>query len=389
MKVLQIPSWYLPEGGQFCLYQSQALIQEGIEVQILANVTLPWRTYKWKIFSYPFMSFFTIENAIPILRNYFWRIPFLDTLNNKRWINKTVKLFDKYQKKNGLPDIIHAHSSMWAGAAAAIIKEKYKIPYVITEHRGRFSENSEQNASLLPPKYNNDIKLAFSNAAAIIAVSNQLHKKISVYTDGKQQIHTISNIVDTDFFQIERKATNDSENFVFITTNSYDNAKAYDILLPAFDIVNSKFPNTVLYILGSGFENANFKAIFDNTKAKNKIHFPGYQNKDGVLKHLTYADCFVLSSRTESQSVAVLEAMCCGLPIVCTKAVPIEVASNTAAITCNTNDIEALATAMLKMIENYAEYNAIEIRKHAVSICSKDLVTTKIIDVYKSILNDY
>ena len=115
MRVLQLPSWYIPEGGMFCTEQSIALKQVGVEVHILANVALPWRKYKSRIYSFPRKPFFTEENGITLLRYYAKRIPFADMWNMKLWVRNTLRLYDMYFEKFGHPDIIHTHISLWAG----------------------------------------------------------------------------------------------------------------------------------------------------------------------------------------------------------------------------------------------------------------------------------
>jgi len=385
MKILQLPSWYLPQGGQFCLNQSLALQEQGIEVHILANVVLPWRKYKFSVFRYPIKPFFTEENGIPMYRYYSWRYPFVDIPNIEKWVKKTVDLFGEYKEKYGLPDIIHVHSSMWGGYAAALIKEKYGVPYVITEHRGHFSSNSQSEINLFKSFYHPFLREAFFHADKIIAVSNQLHEKISSY--GNKEITTISNIVDTNFFAFsERKKRNVS--FTFINANSFDYAKGYDVLLPAFEKVCQSYPKSRLVLLGNGFNSPTFLEMYNKLDCKRNILFPGFQNAEGVRKYLLDSDCFVLSSRIESQSISVLEAMSCGIPVVCTKTVPAEIAHPDVAIQCEINSVESLSDAMCQMIASYALYVPQRISQFAKSICSSEVVSEKLITVYKEVLKN-
>jgi L-malate glycosyltransferase len=386
MKILQLPSWYMPEGGMFCTEQSIALQQLGVEVHILANVVLPWRKYNWRLFTYPFKPFFATEHSIELLRYYGWRIPFADLPNMHVWVTNTLRLFALYTKKYGKPDIIHAHSGMWAGFAASIIKKRYGIPYVITEHRGRFSENSQDTEKLLPKTYTRYLVQAFSQADSIVTVSNQLANRIRTYAGERVPITTISNVVDTDFFTPNDAATK-SNIFTFMNANSYHYAKGYDILLAAFEKVHTTYPSTQLLLLGTGFEDNQFQIQLNRLSAKNNILFKGYQSAEGVRRYLRKSDCFVLSSRIEAQPVAVLEAMSCGLPIVCTEVVPNEIATETVAVRCQTNHVEELAKAMIYVIENKQRFNAQKIRAQAVAVCSRKAVGKQLISIYNGILH--
>ena len=385
MKILQLPSWYLPEGGQFCQHQSIALLEAGIEVSILANVILPLRKYKFSIFTFPLKAFYTKEDGISIFRYYAWKIPFFEFLNMKKWVHKTVSMCEQHIAKNGKPDLIHAHSSMWAGYAAALIKRKYGIPYIITEHRGRFSENSKDTEKLFKPFYTKYLVKSFSNANAIILVSNQLKRRINGFCTREVPFYTISNILDTSLFRL-KKGSLLKFPFVFMNANSFDPAKGYDILLPAFDKVCEKHPSATLYLLGENFDNDEFLGIIENIKHKKNIILTGLQNSNGVLKFMHKSHAFVLSSRIESQSISVLEALSCGIPIVCTKAVPEEITPPFAAIRCDSNSVEELYVAMVEMIDNYDSFDSLAISNFANSICSKEKVVSELLKVYTSIV---
>lgn len=386
MKILQLPSWYLPQGGQFCLNQSLALQEQGIEVHILANVVLPWRKYKFSVFRYPITPFFTEENGIPIYRYYSWRYPFVDIPNIEKWVKKTVCLFDKYKEKYGLPDIIHVHSSMWGGYAAALIKEKYGVPYVITEHRGIFGAVSDYAKSLLKFSYLPRLSKSFSNADYIIPVSSQLIPKIQEICERNVKIKSIPNILDTDFFYpIERKKLIQGV-FTFVSVNGFNPSKGYEFLLPAFDLVCDECPNVHLRVVGENFEKKEFQLLLNQTKNKDKISFAGEVDRAGVRQELWNSDAFVIASRIEAQSVATIEAMSTGLPVVGTSITPKEILTEECGYIVPIEDIPALADGMVKMIKNKKFFDGNKISEHTKMMVSKKKITSQLIDVYKEVL---
>ena len=387
MKVLQLPSWYIPEGGQFCLEQSKALKKQGINVKILANVTLPWKKYNINILKYPISTFWSTEENIETFRYYSWRIPLLHMENITKWINKTLTLFDEYIKQVEKPDIIHTHSSMWGGVAAARIKEKYNIPYVLTEHQGLFGQKSNLSKEQILPEYVPLYKEAFSNADYIIPVSEQQIKKISSFFNKEEiPIKAISNIVDIDFFSSSNNKK-DNEKFIFFTANSYCAEKAYDILLPAFDIVCEEISNVQLRIAGRNFlNNKEFCSLLKTTKNKEKIEFCGYLSPLEIRNELWNADSFVLSSRIESQSISVLESLSTGLPVVCTEVVPKQVCKDFCGYHVPIENPEALAQAMIEMVKNRKNFDKQKIRSHVESIASPQVVASQIIEIYEEVL---
>lgn len=385
IKVLQLPSWYPPEGGAFCLEQSVELKKLGIDVQILANVTLPWKKYGFKLLSYPFRSFSTIENIIDVYKYYSWRIPFLHMQNIDKWINQTVKLFDTYIKKHQAPDFIHAHSIMWAGVAAARIKEKYGIPYILTEHWSAFSEKSGWSKSLLE-RYDHLIKEGFSTPSYVITVSDEIQPAVAKYKPKEVQMTTISNIVDTVFFYPPSERPVNSC-FKFVCLNSYCPEKGYDILLSAIDILHKQNLKFEINIAGGRFNNKEYQNFLANCKGKEHITHIGFLNRREVREALWTADAFLLPSRDESQSIATLEALATGLPVVCTDVVPKAVCKDFCGYHVPIENPEALAQAMIDMINNRKNFDEQQIRNHVESIAAPQVVASKIIEVYKEVLS--
>lgn len=383
-RILQLPSWYLPEGGEFCRDQSLFLKRKGLEVHILANVALPWKKYKLKALTFPWHSFESMEDGLLTFRYYYRRIPKLDKANILAWSKRTMILFDEYVKIYGKPDLIHAHSCMWGGYAAYLIKQKYDIPYVITEHRGRFGLRSTLAKEGFIPVYKPFLEKGFSNASYVIPVSQQLIAKIKEFLLKEVPIEVVSNILDTDFFHyLPRERT---DNFTFITVNSFSQPKGYDILLPAFDRLCNNIPNVMLVIVGDNFEDKTFQKILSGCMHRDRIVFTGWKDSRGVLSELQKADSFVLASRVEAQSIAVLEAMSTGLPVVCTEVVPEAIVTPKEGYRVPVEDVAALADAMKTMIFNRDKFDYKAISAHVNSVSGPDVVTEQLISIYEKVL---
>lgn len=385
MKIVQLPSWYLPEGGQFCLHQSLALQEAGIDVHILANVVLPWRKYRFSVLTYPLRAFFTTENKLPIYRYYSWKYPFVDEPNIKKWAYKTVRLFDTYQKEHGLPDIIHAHSSMWAGYAASLIKEKYGVPYVITEHRGIFGLATEYAKNKFKQAYHPYLKKAFSNANYIIPVSSQQITKIKSYGADDTKIRTIPNILDCSFFHPITRERKQDQAFVFISVNGFNPYKGYEFLLPAFDLACQQEPNIRLRIVGEDFHKKAFQKLLKACQHSDKISFAGEINREGVRKELWAADGYVIASRTEAQSVSTVEALSTGLPAVGTSVTPKEILTEDCGYIVPVENVKALADAMINLVRNKSNFDGSKISEHVKKIVSREVITNELIAVYKQV----
>ena len=91
------------------------------------------------------------------------------------------KSVDNHIREFGVPDLIHVHSSMWGGYVASFIKQKYGIPYVITEHRGRFGYITSLAQAKFKSWYPVPLRQALSHADMIIPVSKCLNNKLQSY----------------------------------------------------------------------------------------------------------------------------------------------------------------------------------------------------------------
>ena len=120
-KTLVIPSWYPPDGGQFFQDHAEALAEAGFQVDVLVNRTIGLT--QLKISERSTLHRFQVSklNGTQVVRSCYIKWPKNELLNIQRWSNSTVKLFRRYERTFGKPDLILAHSSIWAGYAASHI----------------------------------------------------------------------------------------------------------------------------------------------------------------------------------------------------------------------------------------------------------------------------
>lgn len=78
--------------------------------------------------------------------------------------------------------------------------------------------------------------------------------------------------------------------------------------------------------------------------------------------------CFVCSSRTETLSCVLNEAAACGKPVISTRCGgPEDIVTEETGLLVPVDDVEALAGAMLRMLDTAADYDPQRIRELTVS----------------------
>jgi glycosyltransferase involved in cell wall biosynthesis len=92
--------------------------------------------------------------------------------------------------------------------------------------------------------------------------------------------------------------------------------KGLDVLIQAWQRVKTVISQAKLVILGEGSERAGLETLVMESNLTGQVYLPG--QVENVTQYLQAADLFILPSRAEGLSNALLEAMAMGLPVVAT-----------------------------------------------------------------------
>jgi len=287
-----------------------------------------------------------------------------------------IYLYKKIINEQGKPDIIHAHFS-GIGFVASILKEKYNIPFVLTEH---FS-------GIMKQPITKDIfkiaKIAYSKADKIIAVSPEL--KNIIYEKFEKNAIYIPNIVDTNLFSYANK---DNKNtFSFVSVGSLIYGKRMDLTIEAFIDAFKGSDKVFLTIFGEGPERQKLEELVRINKMEKQIKLMGMQSRKVISDYLKKSDCFVLASQAETFGVAYIEAMASGLPVIATKCGgPESFVDERNGMLIPVDNKDALVTAMKNMYSGKYKYDKKTISADTIKKFSPKTISKKLIDVYEDAL---
>lgn len=392
MKILVIPSWYPPVGGSFFREHSEGIHQQGYDVDVLVCEVRSMKKLTLKdIISPAYRNRITEsnENGLRVIREIYWKLPKNQILNAKRWTKNVCRLFDYYIKKYGKPDIIHVHCTLYAGYAASFIAQKYNIPYIVMENRGRFVHNNPHAADMLENFQLPMAQKALFYASHVVTVSDSIQPKfIEIEPSVKDKISSVPNPVDVEFFTLP-DTPRTTEPFVFFTLGKLIPLKGIDVLLRAYAKAVPEFDNAVvLRIGGSGEEEKNLKQLTENLKLSGKVHFLGQLDRENVKKEMQNANTFVLSGRFEAFGCVYVEALATGLPVIATKSGgPQSIVTQQTGFIVDVENTEQLKNALLKMVKNYHSFDSTVIRNYAVDKFSKENVAKKNVELFRSVFN--
>lgn len=389
MNILVIPSWYPPTGGEFFREHSIALAKVGLNMHVLAGVEIGLTRYpgaylcKWR-------SKTNLIEGVTEKQRYIRRIPLLNKQNALLWAGRIMKMYEKHTDGLQHPDLIQTHSSMWAGLAAARIKQKWGTPFVITEHRGRFTGIGQLAPKLIKAWHKPLLSEAFQFADHIVTVSASLQKTIKdIYPPCSSKLSVIPNMTDTGFFTPAIQQSRKTTSFTFLCIAHLEPLKGIDMLMHAFSLLQQRLKQeTRLIIAGGGPERKRLHRLKKSLNLENKVEFTGPLQKKEILQHMQLADAFVLPSHHEAFGIVLIEAMACGLPLIATRSGgPDHIVSEKTGLLCTPGDAQSLCLAMQKMCMQYHLYDKEMIRALCVSKYSLEAVSARYAELYTKLLH--
>lgn len=389
IRILIIPSWYPPDGGFFFKEHSETLSGEGCEVDVLYNRIIGVR----KLRNVPFGELdsfrVNLENGIRVIRSWSFKFPGNEPLLARRWISSTHRLYKKYHKKFGEPDLILAHSGIWGGCAAEQISRTYGIPYIITEHRSFLVFSSPESKQQLNSLYRRMLPGAYRNANRLIAVSASMKPGLlEVAPDIEDKITVVPNMVDGNFFSYPEAERNNNP-FVFLSAGRLVKFKGLDYLLRAFAGLKSMVDVTIrLKIIGRGEERENLEALADELGIAEAVEFTGRISREEVSRGYREANCFVLPSLYEAFGVVLIEAMASGLPVIATRSGgPEHIVENPCGYLTEPGNVDALRDSMAEMIRNYSSFRQSDIRDYTLSKYGNREIAREYLKIFKNCLH--
>ena len=240
------------------------------------------------------------------------------SLNPAREVRRIIEDFE--------PDIIHIQMLMWIGQATMRYAVKHEIPVIATNHA--MPENLMDNLKLLAP-LSRPINYVLREYGA------RFHAKADYVTMPTDSAITmfgaldkvsvpmiaISNGIDLERFRPakDKKALRKQFKLPDVPLVTYvgrlDAEKHIPILIKAFADVHKEL-GAHMVIVGSGGEVENLEYMADDFGVGEHVTFTGKVSDDDLVLLQQVGDVFAMPSPAELQSIATLEAMASGQPVI-------------------------------------------------------------------------
>jgi colanic acid/amylovoran biosynthesis glycosyltransferase len=201
------------------------------------------------------------------------------------------------------PDILHAHFGRRPADFCMLVKLLTGTPFTFTTHGFDVHSDPAKNYRLKTSLSVKQITISYFNKRAMVDKFKVPAEKIEVIRCG----------VD---FKYPLPAPGHSSENMIISVARLEYIKGLDVLIRACGMLSDEGVRYRCAIVGDGPLRERLKNLVSELKLKNKVTLLGPRTHDEVFALLGGAGVMVLPSRSESLSVALMEAMACGVPVI-------------------------------------------------------------------------
>ena len=298
-------------------------------------------------------------------------------------IRAYFKTFKTIIKQYGKPDILHLHISLPLGIIAARLSRKYNIPLILSEHWSIYQPQNRGQISTLQRWQMNYI---FKTVRHITTVSDNLHQAITDTIPTAQRISftQVSNAINTKLFCPGEPTAYDRKQLLHISTLE-NRAKNITGILRTIKTLSEQRNDFELNIIHD-LENPVVRQYIQQEHLEDIVHLLGKKSEEEVAHAIQQCDFLVQVSNYENQPCVLLEAFCCGKPVITTPVGGIpEIINEQNAMVVAPHDEKALLETLNDMLDHFTTFSADGISKEASDKYAAEIIGKKFLLTYRHV----
>lgn len=193
-----------------------------------------------------------------------------------------------------------------------------------------------------------------------------------------------------DISEVRRKLNLKEGDLFLLAVGRLAHQKGFDNLIDAVPALIEKHPHLTVNICGGGALMEDLQSQISKLGISDHVKLLG--NWSNVAPLLAIADLFILSSRFEGLSRAMLEAMAAGVPVVATKVQGVEevITDGVHGLVVPPEDPVELSRALMHMVEHpeLRKQMGAAAQKHIMSFYTTDVMFARLFDLVTNLLNE-
>jgi glycosyltransferase involved in cell wall biosynthesis len=232
-------------------------------------------------------------------------------------------------------------------------------------------------------------RLVYERASVILGLSPNTTTQIAGRWPAlNARLRTVVYPVDTDRFQPGGEPAHPP--YLLLTARIRDTRKNVDLLLRAFALVRAELPGIRLVVAGDDPLPGTSRLVAE-LGLGDSIVFAGHVPADDLPALYQRATLFVFPSLQEGLGISVLEAMACGLAVICTRCGGPEgiVQDMVTGLLTPNGDVEALTQAILKLLREHDLRRAMGTagRRYALENFARRKVEARLTDAFRDVFD--
>lgn len=216
-------------------------------------------------------------------------------------------------------DIVNTHFAIPTGPAGFCIAKFLKIPNVLSVHGGDIYDPSKSLSPHRIPLLSLVVEFGLNNADCVVAQSQDTKNNTYKHYNFKDKIEIIPLGIKKPFFS--KKTRNDfgfnDDDFLICSIGRLIKRKDLENGLKVLAETKENNMEFKFIVIGDGPEKNRLKMLAAELKLSDKVIFMGNVSDDVKFQVLSNSDIYFSSALHEGFGLVFLEAMECGLPVLC------------------------------------------------------------------------
>jgi glycosyltransferase involved in cell wall biosynthesis len=281
-------------------------------------------------------------------------------------------------------DLVHAHTALRDGTAAAWLAERHRVPMVLTEHTGPFSLLTSRRM------LRRQTERAINRADRVFAVSAALRRDIAaqVFLQRPERLEVLGNGIDIAIFNEGNGGPPQDGTLRAVWIGGLMAIKQPLMLLEAFAGALAQQPALRLTMIGDGpLRDEVATAIERHGLARTVTLMPGVPHTavaDAIRRH----HFLVIASVSETFGIVAAEALACGRPVLTTRCGGPE---ETVRDRTNGEIVETsragLAAGFVAIAARLAEFEPDRLHREAAARFDQRAIARRLAAVYEELIN--
>ena len=174
---------------------------------------------------------------------------------------------------------------------------------------------SQEHSFIDEKKYIKKVKRSFKHIKYLVVMTKGAKQRYDEWLKKekiKPEVVVIPNMIKEN--KTEKNSTLDNNQI--ISVGRLEEVKDFYTLILVFSVIVKKYPNYVLKIIGEGSMREKLEEQIKNCNLGKKVILTGKLNENEINNEFLKSDIFVLTSKSESFSLVLCEAMNYGVPCV-------------------------------------------------------------------------